>query len=460
MKRFSIIAAVCSSPGGWNGIGLENRLPWPANATDMNHFRRTTVECREGLINAIVMGANTYASIGEKPLPGRINCVISQKQVFPNASTFTSFIECLVYLSKNINIDQIFVIGGEKLYSEAITNKWCERLIITHIPGDYKTDTRFPTIPEEYDLVQISNDIYYYRRFIDHNSYQEKNYLQLLEKIIRFGQRVPNRTGIDTMALFGQQLKYSVKCLNPDNPNPCAYEYEFPLFTTKRMFLRGIFWELIWFIQGKTNAKWLQEKDVHIWDKNTSANYLTKYGLPYDEGEAGPVYGSQWRNWNGDGIDQLQQIVDTLRNNPRDRRMVLSAWNPSKIPLMALPPCHMTYTFSTIGDRLNVAVDIRSNDMFLGHPFNVSSAALLLIFLSRISGIKPGEIVINITDCHMYINHINQCRELLQRTPFRKPVIIINSDIKSLSDVENLSYSAIDLINYCSWPSIKGDMAE
>lgn len=454
MRNFSIIVATSDN----NGIGFAGGLPWPKNATDMSHFARTTTAHKVGHTNAIIMGLATYMSIG-RPLPGRINCVITKTPEIEGVLVFDSLAKCLEYLGKDINIDKVFVIGGGMLYREAIQSKFCTEIIRTKIRGNYQADVFFPEIPDEYCLQRMAGDVQYFWKPLRPNTGDEKKYLQLIGEVLRTGHPVGDRTGVGTLALFGKQLKYSVRCVNPYAENPKYFLYEIPLMTTKHVYVSGIFWELIWFLKGLTNSKWLEERNVNIWTGNTSKEYLKQYCLDYPEGEAGPIYGQQWRNWNNEGIDQFKQIVDTLRKNPASRRMVMSSWNPSKIDKMALPPCHMTYTFSTVGGVLNCAVDIRSNDMFLGHPFNVMSTAFLLIFIGRITGFMPGEIAINITDCHVYRNHVEQVREQISREPYQKPLLQVNADLREIEDIERLDRSNIIVSEYSHWPKIHGDMA-
>lgn len=458
MRDFAVIVAYSDTPNdGVMGIGFRGKIPWNRHPKDMAHFLNTTRDTTDpNKINAVIMGRATYESTGK--LPRRTNCVITKSDI-PGVLTFRSLVECLEFLGKDIGIDKCFVIGGQRLYEEAVRNKYCTEAYVTHIPGVHVADRFWCGLPGEFCLEKKEGIITYYRRFENPNTTDEKRYLGLIKHVRTFGYDIADRTGVGTRAIFGANLRYSVKCINPQETNPRNFVYEFPLFTTKEMYFAGIFWELIWFITGNTDANWLKDRKVKIWNCHTSKEHLENCKLDYKEGEAGPIYGSQWRNWNGEGIDQLQQIVDRLRKNPADRRMVMTAWNPSKIPEMALPPCHMTYTFSAIGGVLNCSVDIRSNDMFLGHPFNVASAALLIVLIGRITGIQPGDVLINISDCHIYKNHFEQVDTQVAREPYRKPLLFIDADLKELSDISELTLDQVKIMKYNRWPKLIGDIA-
>ena len=215
--------------------------------------------------------------------------------------------------------------------------------------------------------------------------------------------------------------------------------------TTKKVHLKSIIHELLWFIKGDTNIKYLQDNGVRIWNEWADEN-----------GDLGPVYGSQWRNWNGDGIDQLKILIDTLKNNPNDRRMIVTAWNPSKINEMALPPCHMTFQFYVANNKLSCMLYQRSCDMFLGVPFNIASYALLTQMLAHICGFELGEFVHTLGDTHIYFDHMEQVKEQLSREPKALPQMIIKRKVDSIDDFK---YEDFELSNYDPWPAIKGKVS-
>ena len=242
----------------------------------------------------------------------------------------------------------------------------------------------------------------------------------------------------------------------------------FPLLTTKKTFWRGIVEELLWFIKGDTNAKHLQEKNVHIWDGNSSRQYLDSIGLKHrEEGDLGPVYGFQWRhfganyktmydNYSNQGIDQLKNVINTLKRDPNNRRIIMCAWNPVDLSKMALPPCHILSQFYVYNNRLNVQMYQRSADMGLGVPFNIASYSLLLRMVAQVTGLLPGEFTIVLGDAHIYKNHIKAMKEQIKRIPYAFPVLTINKKVK---DIEKFTYSDFKLNNYKYHSAIKMKMA-
>ena len=215
--------------------------------------------------------------------------------------------------------------------------------------------------------------------------------------------------------------------------------------TTKKMHLKSIIHELLWFIKGDTNVKYLQDNGVRIWNEWADEN-----------GDLGPIYGSQWRNWNGEGIDQLAQVVDKLKNNPNDRRMIVSAWNVSKIPEMHLPPCHMMFQFYVANGKLSCMLYQRSCDMFLGVPFNIASYALLTMMLAQVCDFEPGEFVHTLGDTHIYHNHFEQVKEQLRREPLPLPTMKLNPQVK---DINDFKYEDFTLENYECYGAIKAQVA-
>jgi thymidylate synthase len=304
------------------------------------------------------------------------------------------------------------------------------------------------------------------RQVKQHEEYQ---YLHLLERILKDGTVKGDRTGTGTKSIFGTQLSFDVS-------------NSFPILTTKKVFWKGVVEELLWFIRGETDSKKLEAKGVKIWTGNTSREFLDKKGLDYPEGEIGPGYGFQWRHWGGDyegykgdisdsekiyiqklqfkkGIDQLANVINTLKNTPNDRRMIVSAWNVAEIDKMALPPCHLLYQFDVSDGKLNCQWYQRSVDSFLGLPFNISSYALLMCLVAKVVGLQPGKLTFSGGDTHLYLNHLEQAKEQIARTPYPFPQLNIKKDIKSLEDIENLQFDDIELNGYQSHKTIKAEMA-
>ena len=259
-----------------------------------------------------------------------------------------------------------------------------------------------------------------------------KQYLDLLRDILDNGVDKMDRTGVGTRSVFGRQMRFN---LNEG----------FPLLTTKKMHLKSIIYELLWFIKGDTNVKYLQEHGVRIWNEWADEN-----------GDLGPIYGAQWRNWNGDGIDQLAEVIATLKRNPNDRRMIVSAWNPSQLAAMHLPPCHMMFQFYVANGKLSCLLYQRSCDMFLGVPFNIASYALLTMMIAQVCELKLGEFVHVLGDTHIYHNHFEQVKEQLKREPLALPQMRINPDIK---DINDFKFEDFELQNYQSYPPIKATVA-
>lgn len=258
-----------------------------------------------------------------------------------------------------------------------------------------------------------------------------RQYLDLCERVLREGVRKEDRTGTGTMSVFGHQMRFNL-------------EGGFPLLTTKKLHLKSIIYELLWFLQGNTNVHYLQEHGVRIWNEWADEN-----------GELGPVYGHQWRSWpdeNGGTIDQIENVVNQIKNNPDSRRMIVSAWNVAEVERMALPPCHTMFQFYVANGRLSLQLYQRSADTFLGVPFNIASYALLLQMMAQVTGLKAGDFIHTTGDTHLYLNHIEQARLQLTRTPRPLPRMVINPDVK---DIFDFRYEDFQLEGYDPWPHIK-----
>ena len=258
-----------------------------------------------------------------------------------------------------------------------------------------------------------------------------KQYLDLLDRILTEGVKKEDRTGTGTISVFGNQMRFNL-------------EDGFPLLTTKKLHLKSIIYELLWFLRGDTNIKYLKDHGVSIWDEWADEN-----------GELGPVYGHQWRSWpdeNGGTIDQIQNVVNQIKNNPDSRRMIVSAWNVAEVERMALPPCHTMFQFYVANGRLSLQLYQRSADTFLGVPFNIASYALLLQMMAQVTGLKAGDFIHTTGDTNLYLNHIEQAKLQLTRTPRPLPRMIINPDVK---DIFDFKYEDFQLEGYDPWPHIK-----
>lgn len=262
-----------------------------------------------------------------------------------------------------------------------------------------------------------------------------QQYLDLMRHVRDNGTKKEDRTGTGTVSVFGHQMRFDLS-------------EGFPLVTTKRIHLRSIIHELLWFLQGDTNIRYLKENGVSIWDEWADEN-----------GELGPVYGSQWRSWptpNGQPIDQITQVIDQIKNTPDSRRIIVSAWNVAEVNNMALPPCHAFFQFYVADGKLSCQLYQRSADIFLGVPFNIASYALLTQMMAQVCGLKVGDFVHTLGDAHLYLNHLEQTDLQLSREPHALPRMKLNPDIKSLFD---FTYDDFELINYDYHPHIKAPVA-
>ena len=263
----------------------------------------------------------------------------------------------------------------------------------------------------------------------------EKQYLDLLGDVLQNGARKTDRTGTGTLSVFGRQLRFDIAD-------------RFPLLTTKKLHTKSILTELLWFLRGDTNVKWLQERGVTIWDEWADEN-----------GNLGPVYGYQWRHWrtpDGREIDQIQNLIASLKSKPDSRRHLVSAWNPADVDKMALPPCHALFQFYVANGRLSCQMYQRSADLFLGVPFNIASYALLTHMVAQVTDLKPGEFVLTLGDAHIYLNHLDQVREQLTRSPRPFPKLKLNPAVKDLLEFR---YEDFTLEDYDPHPAIKAPIA-
>lgn len=262
-----------------------------------------------------------------------------------------------------------------------------------------------------------------------------RQYIDLLKNILEEGTRKDDRTGTGTLSVFGRQMRFNL-------------DDGFPLLTTKKLHLKSIIYELLWFLKGDTNVRYLQEHGVRIWNEWADA-----------DGDLGHIYGYQWRSWpnyGGGFIDQIKQAVDTICNNPDSRRIIVSAWNVAELGRMSLPPCHVLFQFYVSNGRLSLQLYQRSADMFLGVPFNIASYALLLMMMAQVCGLRAGDFVHTIGDAHIYLNHLEQVRIQITRSPRLLPTMRLNPEVKSIFGFD---YDDFSLENYNPWPHIAGKVS-
>ena len=262
-----------------------------------------------------------------------------------------------------------------------------------------------------------------------------RQYLDLMEHVLATGAKKQDRTGTGTLSVFGYQMRFNLS-------------EGFPLLTTKKLHIKSIVYELLWFLRGDTNVKYLREHGVNIWNEWAGEN-----------GELGPVYGAQWRSWktpDGRAIDQITQVIEQIKSNPDSRRLIVNAWNVGEIPGMALPPCHLLFQFYVADGRLSCQLYQRSADIFLGVPFNIASYSLLTMMTAQVCDLVPGEFIVTLGDAHLYSNHIEQARLQLTREPLRLPQMRINQSVRSIFEFD---YDDFELAGYEAHPHIKAEVA-
>lgn len=487
---------VATTPKG--GIGKNGALPWKL-PQDMAHFKKVTMAvASDGKQNAVIMGRKTWESIPERfrPLPGRLNVVLTSGETsqYPEEVLLaTSVANAVTSLEGRSDIAEIFVIGGQAAYKEAMEMSSCVRLFVTRVAKEFDCDAFFPAITDQFQPIHvgaskshgdITFDFTIYERvpqddlgkggyvgaatLVQQPSaplaaaggagqflHEEYQYLKAIKLIIDEGVHMEDRTGVGTRSIFGHSMRFNLR-------------ESFPLLTTKRVFWRGVLEELLWFIKGDTNANHLTEKGVRIWEANGSREFLDKRGLGHrEEGDLGPVYGFQWRHfgakyvdmhsdYTGQGVDQLAECIRKIKDDPTDRRILLSAWNPADLHLMALPPCHMFCQFYVANGELSCLMYQRSCDMGLGVPFNIASYSLLTCMMAQVCGLKPGEFVHNLGNTHVYQNHVEPLKTQLERTPRPFPVLKINPEVK---DIDGFQASDFELVGYSPHGKIAMEMA-
>ena len=467
--------AIVAATADKMGIGMNGTLPWKLPG-DMKFFRKTTSSVEKvNHFNAVVMGRKTWESIPKKfrPLSGRVNVVLSKDDEAREKYDIPEEVLVAKSLQKGFNelnairhktpIETVYVIGGGKIYEEAMSTGLCEQIYLTRIHKDgIECDTFFPAVTEErFKMVSQSpmmteNEIDYEFLKFEEKEHEELQYLDLIKDILANGNHRMDRTGTGTISKFGATMRFSLR------------NNTLPLLTTKRTFWRGVAEELLWFVSGSTNAKLLQDKNIHIWDGNGSREFLDSRGLTENEEmDLGPVYGFQWRHfgakyktmhddYTGEGVDQIATLIKTIKTNPTDRRMIVSAWNPAAFHLMALPPCHMFAQFYVANGELSCQMYQRSADMGLGVPFNIASYALLTHMVAHVTGLKAGEFVHVIGDAHVYKNHVEPLKPQLDRVP--RPFPKLNFK-RQVTDIDDFKYEDFELVGYKPHKSIKMKMA-
>jgi dihydrofolate reductase/thymidylate synthase len=438
-----------------HAIGCAGGLPWPRLRSDMRHFRALT----RG--HVVIMGRGTFESIGSRPLPERLNIVVSATlresssrgvtttAVCSGATVVATLDDALARAREHHGTP--FVIGGERLYAEALRHPGLRRIHATEVFGRLRHDAVFPHVPTTVlrrDAVITDAETGICLRFTEQvprlTVHPEQRYLDLVQRILTTGTSRMDRTGVGTLAVFGERLEFDLR------------NQVLPLLTTKRVFWRGVVEELLWFLRGDTDAGILRRRKVHIWDGNGTREFLDNRGLAHRaEGDLGPIYGFQWRHfgaayqdcatdYEGQGVDQLRTVEQLIEDNPNSRRILLTAWNPAALQDMALPPCHVLCQFFVQDKYLSCQMYQRSADVFLGLPFNIASYALLTHILAHRSGLEAKRLVLVLGDAHLYQNHRDQALQQIQRTPHDFPTLRIRRSPEHWEDYAADDFEVLD----------------
>uniref|UniRef100_A0A6C0BSR8 thymidylate synthase n=1 Tax=viral metagenome TaxID=1070528 RepID=A0A6C0BSR8_9ZZZZ len=490
MVNFNIVVSVNQN----NIIGVNNDLLISSKDDLHNFYLITTNQYPEGPLNKVIMGYNTWLSLPDnvKPLKKRMNIVISKnnKDKIKQTETlkvFENLYHCYKWCEEN-NSGRNFIIGGGQLFEESLKSEFININIIyltrfydgyryqfldkkrdnvKFLPTNildytetisskvYNLDCNVYTKERNYKTEKLETHFIIYQNKLNVNN-EEKQYLDILLKILKQGTLTETRNG-NTLSLFGEKMVFDMS-------------KGFPLLTTKKMGYKTILRELLWFISGSTSNQKLKDKNVHIWDLNSTREFLDSRGLDYEEGDLGPVYGFQWRhsgaeykdcntNYKGQGVDQLQNIIDLIKNEPNSRRIIMNAWNPYDLDKMALPPCHVMCQFhvNTTDKTLDCQLYQRSGDMFLGVPFNIASYSFLLHIIAGITGYKPGKLIHILGDCHIYSEHISSVNEQLGRVPINFPKLKINENIFN-KKIDDITEDIFQITNYKSYDKISAPM--
>jgi dihydrofolate reductase/thymidylate synthase len=429
------------------GIGFNNKLPWSI-PEDLARFKALTLNKR------ILMGYNTWMSLPIRPLPGRINIVVSREYIELNGAEVVTYDQL-----DDLELDDLYVIGGVSLYKKFMGQ--AQNIYATLIDQEFECDTFFPICQmHQYKIESFKNSnsacVSYIKYVKNEKKHDEYNYLDLLDKIMQNGEDRPDRTETGTKSIFA--------------PNPLRFDISssIPIFTTKQVSYKTIIKELLWFLKGQTNSKILEADKINIWKGNTSREFLDNRGLTYDEGDIGSMYGWIWRHigaeykgcnadYNGEGIDQLANLIEGLRADPFGRRHLLTTYCPLYNDSGVLLPCHgiVTQFYVREGGLLSCHVYNRSQDMLLGQPFNITSYAVLTYIIAQKTNMKPDSLIVSMGDAHIYSNHYEQVRMQLTRSPLPFPKLIIKNE-KSLED---LTIDDFNIVGYLHHPKIIAKMA-
>lgn len=446
---FYIIVA-CNSN---NGIGYDGRIPWKCEE-DLKFFKETTMN------KPIIVGRKTAESLPY--LPNReVLCLTKHGRLnkdLNNCRIFTRLIDILSYCEKYKD-DIVYVCGGESIYKLFLEHNLIKTCLVSYIPDNSICDKFFYIDEDKFKSVTIKDfDTFILTKYTYYNR-EEEDYLNLLREVLEKGKIKQGRNG-NTYSLFGKTLTFDLR-------------KGFPLLTTKQMFLRGIIEELLFFLRGDTDSTKLEEKNISIWKGNTNREFLDTHNFKErKEGLMGPMYGYQWRNFNSrydektgkpanQGFDQLKNLIDRIKKDKESRRHLMTDFNPLQADEGVLFPCHsIILHFNVDDDHLDMSCYNRSQDLFLGTPFNIASSALLLMIISNVCELKPGKMILNLGDCHIYdkSDHIQSVKTQIERFPFPFPKLELWKDLKNINDIENLTIEDFRLYSYNHHEKLKALM--
>lgn len=448
-----------------NGIGLKGTIPWHIPA-DLKYFKSLTIN------KIVVMGYNTWVSINSKPLPNRINVILTRKTGLVNTEDVYFFNDYETIINHFIaRLDDIFFIGGSSIYNWALKDPRVKNVYHTLITYHFTCDTFYDgidtrqfqlvssePITDDYQTSVVALKMVYKR---NEPEYSEEEYLRVVKSIISNGILKTNRTAVQTISQFGLTMKFNLE------------DDSFPLLTTKKVFVKGIIEELLFFIRGSTNSNELSEKGIKIWEQNTTREFLDQRGLKrYKVGDMGPLYGFQWRfsgaeyegydkDYTGQGIDQLIKLINDIKNDPGSRRLLMCTWIPKDLDKMVLCPCHVLFqvyirsSSSSSKLYLDSMMYQRSADVALGVPFNIASYALLSKIIAHCCGLEAGIYTHVMGDAHIYVNHVEPLKTQLTRSPRPWPKLKILTDNRNITQFK---YEDFSITDYNPHPAIKMDM--
>lgn len=470
---------VCIDKDSAIGSSKSNSIPWHL-PEDLKHFKEiTTKETKPKTQNAVIMGRKTWESIPAKyrPLPGRVNIVISRTLKAPKpkeddsteqTTYFVTSYEAAITLVHQtlLNVENAFIIGGASLYAKTLDDPRLRYVYVTHYEESHKpeADIFFPT--DKLSTLELAdakrsetNPKLTFCKYTNPNR-EEKCFQDLLTQILTKGIKNPDRTGVGTLSIFGHQLRYDLT-------------RSFPLMTSRKAFMRQILEEFKFIMSGSTDVTKLQAQKVHIWDGNTTREFLDSRGLEHlPEFDMGPTYGFALRHYGAkyvtcktdytnQGFDQLQYVVDTIHKDPTSRRIRISIWDPAHLHDVALTPCLNQFDFYVDTERktLNLLAFLRSSDTFLALMWNTTYCAIFCHVVAKLTNLTPGELIMNTANSHLYLNHLEQAKLQASREPHPFPSAYLSRALRTIEDIQELKVSDFNIRSYTAHAPIKADMA-